>query len=80
MVRKQLYIRPDQNRALKERARELGITEAALMRQAVDAFLAPDRAGPDADLEAFLKEAEQVAANHRLSGRFERAELYDRVG
>ena len=38
MVRKQIYIEPRQDELLKRRARELGVTEAELIRQAIDEF------------------------------------------
>ena len=41
MVRKQLYITRSQDRALKRRARELGVTEAEVVRRAIDALDAP---------------------------------------
>ncbi len=36
MIRKQVYIEPEQEELLKRRAKELGISEAALIRQAID--------------------------------------------
>ncbi|GBD12114.1 hypothetical protein HRbin24_00114 [bacterium HR24] len=36
MVRKQLYIEKRQDEALRERARRLGVSEAALIRSAID--------------------------------------------
>ncbi|HUG55480.1 MAG TPA: hypothetical protein VMJ92_00245 [Candidatus Limnocylindrales bacterium] len=36
MVRKQVYIEPRQERLLKRRAKELGLTEAELIRQGID--------------------------------------------
>ena len=36
MIRKQVYIEPRQERLLKERARRYRVTEADLIRQAVD--------------------------------------------
>lgn len=36
MVRKQLYIEPRQEELLKRRARELGVTEAELIRRGID--------------------------------------------
>ena len=36
MVRKQIYIRPEQDAALKRRANELGITESELIRFGID--------------------------------------------
>lgn len=40
MVRKQLYIEEQQEQALKSRARELGVTEAEIVRDALDRLLA----------------------------------------
>jgi hypothetical protein len=39
MVRKQIYIEPRQERLLKERARELETSEAALVRDGIDRVL-----------------------------------------
>jgi len=36
MVRKQIYIKPEQEKALDRRSKELGISEAALIRQYID--------------------------------------------
>ena len=36
MIRKQVYIEPEQEQFLKRRSKELGISEAALIRQAID--------------------------------------------
>ncbi len=36
MVRKQVYIEPEQERFLKRRARELGVTEAELIRRGIE--------------------------------------------
>jgi hypothetical protein len=36
MVRKQIYLRADQDRRLKRLARELGVSEAELIRQSLD--------------------------------------------
>ena len=83
MVRKQLYLTPAQDRALKERARREHRSEADLVRQAVDLLLddgAKAQAAVD-DLQRFL---ERVDAEHpaepRASGEgrgWTRDELYD---
>lgn len=39
MVRKQLYISDEHERALKARARELGVSEAELVRRLLDGLL-----------------------------------------
>ena len=36
MVRKQIYIEPEQDKLLKQRARELGISHAELIRRGID--------------------------------------------
>jgi hypothetical protein len=36
MIRKQIYIEPEQDAMLKRRSRELGVTEAELIRRAID--------------------------------------------
>jgi post-segregation antitoxin (ccd killing protein) len=40
MVRKQIVIDPEQERALEEHARALGVSQSALIRQAIDRLLA----------------------------------------
>jgi len=39
MVRKQIYIRPEQDGALKHRAKALGVSEADLIRQGLEMVL-----------------------------------------
>ena len=36
MIRKQVYIEPEQEELLKRRSRELGVSEAALIRRGID--------------------------------------------
>lgn len=43
MIRKQVYIEPRQERLLKERARRYRVTEADLIRQAIDRGARADR-------------------------------------
>ena len=89
VVRKQLYITEEHERALKARARELGVSEAELVRRMLDNLLL-DReggrglagSGAAEALEGFLKEADRLAQSHHFhSGYvFDRDELYeDRV-
>jgi hypothetical protein len=86
MVRKQVYIGPDQERFLKRRARELGIAEADLIRQAVDLLAqTPATHGfdPDAwaDEEAMLDRRARVDAERSTACRFRRGEIYqERLG
>ena len=89
MIGKQLYISDEHERALKARARELGVSEAELVRRLLDVLplggeggdgLA--KAGAAEALEAFLEEADRLAESHRFPEgyRFDREELYvDRV-
>jgi len=39
MVRKQIVIEPEQERALEEHAKALGVSQSALIRQAIDSLL-----------------------------------------
>jgi len=45
MVRKQLYISEEHERALKARARELGVSEAELVRRMLDGLLLDGEGG-----------------------------------
>ncbi len=83
VVRKQVYIREDQERQLKRRARELGVREAELIRRALDHFLAGEEEGPlpqaEEALAAFLEASRALAGRHRLpeGWRFDREALYE---
>ena len=89
VVRKQLYISDEHERALKARARELGVSEAELVRRMLDGLLLDGEggrglagAGAAEALEGFLKEADRLAESHRFQRGyvFDRNELYeDRV-
>ena len=57
MVRKQLYITRSQDRALKRRARELGVTEAEIVRRAIDALDQPAQAAATSSAVAELIES-----------------------
>lgn len=83
MIRKQLYITADQERALKERAREEGIPEAEIVREALNQYLRQDSEGYLPSDRSELVE-ELIEGNRRLAGhlqfpkgyRFNRKELY----
>jgi len=89
MVRKQLYISEEHERALKARARELGVSEAELVRRMLDGLLLEGEGGTGLAgtgateaLDGFLEEADRLAEAHRFPEgyRFDREELYqDRV-
>jgi hypothetical protein len=89
MVRKQLYISDEHEQALKARARELGVSEAELVRRLLDGLLLGEeggrglaKAGAVEALEGFLAQADLLAESHRFPEgyRVYRKELYeDRV-
>lgn len=83
MIRKQLYIDEEHERLLKERSRELGVSEAELVRRALDRLLRDDE--PAAASARRRRAAEQWYADRgRLRGRVQawsREQLYeDRLG
>lgn len=83
MIRKQLYITREQDRALKQRAREQGASEAEVVREALDRHLQP-QPGPVLPkhrrkaLEELLAANEKIANQHGFPEgyRFNRDELY----
>jgi len=85
MIRKQVYIEPSQERFLKRRAAELGVTEAELIRQAINA-LAQTPQHPPFDPEAWNAVVESMDERARLpatgEGRtWRREDLYaERLG
>ncbi len=86
MIRKQLYITHEQDRALKLRARALGISEAELVRRALDDLIREGSAGQPAgapgesSLAVLLENTRRLAARRRLPPgyRFDRDALYER--
>jgi hypothetical protein len=83
MIRKQVYIEASQDRRLKSRARELGVTEAELIRRGLDQSLAigiarrPNPAAWDA-IERFIRSrrhGRRASASRRRAWR--RDDLYD---
>lgn len=82
MVRKQLYIEERHEKALKRRAKALGVSEADIVREALDALFAEDTARPlpghREALKEFLARADEIAAS-RVGAepvRFRREEEY----
>lgn len=47
IVRKQTYVTADQNRALRRLARQRGVTEAEVIREALDRYLEREVRGDD---------------------------------
>ena len=88
MIRKQLYIGKEHERALKQRARELGVSEAELVRRLLDGLVVEEGggtlagAGAKVALEDFFAESDGISEGHRFpeSYRFERDELYEDRG
>ena len=85
MVRKQVYILPHQELALKERAQQQSTTEADLIRQAVETYLnqplknssrlPPDEAAWQEILNSFEAVLSQTATGEPIS--WTRADFYD---
>lgn len=81
MLRKQLYINEEQERTLKRRSKDLGLSEAELVRRALDAVLRGDGnalarpSGGDA-IQAFIDEAERIAGTVTLWSPLNRDDLY----
>lgn len=80
MVRKQLYLDESQDKALKRRARELGVSEAEIVRNALDAVLFgsfPPRG--QRHIAAFLTRAGELARAHPIAEdyRFDRQAVYE---
>ena len=81
MIRKQVYIEPLQNVNLKKQAKKLGITEAEIVRRAIDrqmALLVPGLRDPSAwqREKAFIDQ--RIAGKPLPGGRkFRREEAYE---
>jgi hypothetical protein len=81
MIRKQVYIREDQESRLKRAAKELGVTESELIRRGVDQATAQVAKGPRdpqawAELMEFVKKRGQMQVPQ--TGRsWTRDELYE---
>ena len=81
MIRKQVYIEPEQDELLKRRSKELGISEAALIRQAIDRLGADGGKSPAArqawkEELAFIKQRMQLRVPQ--TGRsWTREEIYE---
>jgi len=82
MVRKQLYISDEHEWALKTKARELGVSEAALVRL-LDGLLMGGEGGSGlaraGAANAFLAESDRIAESHRFpeGSWFDREEPYE---
>lgn len=81
MVRKQVYIEPAQEVSLKKQAKKLGITEAEIIRRAIDRQMV-QLVPALRDLSAWEREKEFIA--ERMAGKplpggrkFKREEAYE---
>lgn len=83
MVRKQLYISEEHERALKARSWKLGVSEAELVRRMLDSLLLDGEwgvgMGASRALEGFLEEADRMTEAHSFPEeyRFDREKLYE---
>lgn len=82
MVRKQVYIEPEQDALLKQRSREIGVTEAELIRRGIDSLMtstemleASRRKAWECEL-AFMKSRIDPQAAQRTRS-WNRQEIYD---
>jgi hypothetical protein len=79
MVRKQLYLDERHDRALKQRAQDTGLSEAEIVRRALDATLAAgdlERSRGAEALAQFLVEASEMAGRATVQRGWTRDELY----
>ena len=81
MIRKQVYIESRQETTLKQQARNLGITEAEVIRRAIDRQMIPVRLGAK-DLKAWEREkgfiAKRIAKGPTSGGRrWKREDAYE---
>lgn len=81
MIRKQVYIEPGQDRLLKQRAQQLGLTEAELIRRSLDRGLeglSPRRPNPAAwqAVRRFIRRRMRLKLP-QSPRRWTRDELYD---
>ena len=67
MIRKQLYIGEEHERALKQRAKELGISEAELVRRLLDGLVVDEGGAGLAGADATVALTELFAESDRAS-------------
>jgi plasmid stability protein len=84
MVRKQLYIDDEQERQLKARAEELGVSEAEIVRRLLDRGLFEEavrspRSAAEEHIKAFLARSAKTARGRKLIP-YKREDLYDDRG
>ncbi|GEA13955.1 CopG family transcriptional regulator [Moorella sp. E308F] len=82
MIRKQLYLNAEQNFILKQRAKEMGITEAELVRRAITSHISTAK-WQKKDVRAWEEEKkfiQQLIKQGPAKGQrtWKREELYER--
>lgn len=84
MIRKQIYIDAEQDRFLKQRSAELGVSEAEIIRQALGSVVCEAARQAEAnDRITAWEEIKQYIEEHRTfdapdtGWKFNREELYD---
>ena len=82
-IRKQLYITPEQERLLKERAAASSQSEAEIVREALESYLTGDSGSFMASrrreaLRRLLELTDEISRNHRFPEgyKFDRDEVY----
>lgn len=82
-IRKQLYITPEQERLLKEKAATSGASEAEIVREALDEYLTGGSKSFMASrrrkaLKRLLDLTDEISRNHRFPDgyKFDRDEVY----
>ncbi|MFZ5592472.1 MAG: CopG family transcriptional regulator [Bacillota bacterium] len=82
LIRKQIYIKAHQDALLKRKAGELGVTEAELIRHAIEAHLSRGMTMPK-NPAAWEREKKLIlsrigSGNHERGRNWRREELYER--
>ena len=83
MVRKQLYIEPEQNTFLRECAAKYNVSEGQIVREAIGMFSKTVRQSVDVDLNAWEEELKFIRCRQDMTKdasmqKWVRGELYDR--
>jgi len=62
MVRKQLYIEPEQNLTLRDQAAKHNVSEGQIVREAIAAYLTAGTQSQEVDLNSWLEEREFIVS------------------
>lgn len=83
MVRKQLYIKAEQDQVLRERAQEYGSSEGKIVRDALQAYLKAPVYSEEVELSAWEEEMQFITARVRDTDgagskrTWKRADIYE---